>query len=206
ALYRELAGSEPTPVVLANQAVAVAMADSAEAGLAILDRLASQGRLDQWPQLHLARAELLRRLGCPDEATAAYELALAAGLPVAERDFIARRMADLRTGQSPGQSRAVRTDRAGRADSADDVRIVVIGAGFAGLNALDELGKLARGRRGKPTAPRVQLTLVDRNSYSTFQPLLYQVATAGLTSADVAYPAPTAVRKAGSSFRPGEGN
>lgn len=102
ALYRELARYEPTPVVLANQAVAVAMADSAEAGLAILDRLASQGRLDQWPQLHIARAELLRRLGCPDEATAAYELALAAGLPVAERDFIARRMADLRTGQSPG--------------------------------------------------------------------------------------------------------
>src|SRR5262249_45169167 len=95
-------------------------------------------------------------------------------------------------------------DRAGRAESADDVRIVVIGAGFAGLNALDELGKLARGRRGQPTAPRVQLTLVDRNSYSTFQPLLYQVATAGLTSADVAYPAWTAVRKAGSSFRPGE--
>jgi NADH dehydrogenase len=98
----------------------------------------------------------------------------------------------------------VPTDRAGRAGSADDVRIVVIGAGFAGLNALDELGKLARGRSGKPAAPRVQLTLVDRNSYSTFQPLLYQVATAGLTSADVAYPAWTAVRKAGSSFRQGE--
>jgi NADH:ubiquinone reductase (H+-translocating) len=96
------------------------------------------------------------------------------------------------------------TVRTGRADSADDVRIVVIGAGFAGLNALDELGKLARGRRGKPTAPRVQLTLVDRNSYSTFQPLLYQVATAGLTSADVAYPTWTAVRKAGASFRQGE--
>jgi RNA polymerase sigma-70 factor (ECF subfamily) len=97
ALYRELASYEPTPVVLANQAVAVAMADSAEAGLAILDRLASQGRLDQWPQLHIARAELLRRLGRPDAAAAAYQLALAAGLPVAERDFIACRMADLAT-------------------------------------------------------------------------------------------------------------
>jgi RNA polymerase sigma-70 factor, ECF subfamily len=98
ALYRELARYEPTPVVLANQAVAVAMADSAEAGLAILDRLASEGRLDRWPQLHIARAELLRRLGRPDDAAAAYELALAAGLPVAERDFIARRMADLAAG------------------------------------------------------------------------------------------------------------
>src|SRR5258708_17115022 len=95
-------------------------------------------------------------------------------------------------------------ERAGRADSTDDVRVVVVGAGFAGLNALDELGKPARSRRGEPAAPRVQVTLVDRNSYSTFQPLLYQVATAGLTSADVAYPAWTAVRKAGSGFRKGE--
>ncbi len=95
-------------------------------------------------------------------------------------------------------------ERAGRADSSDDVRIVVLGAGFAGLNALDELAKLARGRRTEPPAPRLRLTLVDRNSYSTFQPLLYQVATAGLTSADVAYPAWTAVRKAGSGFRKGE--
>src|SRR5262245_17114692 len=89
ALYRELVRYEPTPVVLANQAVAVAMADGAEAGLAILDRLASQGRLDHWPQLHIARGELLRGLGRPDAAAAAYELALAAGLPDAERDFIA---------------------------------------------------------------------------------------------------------------------
>ena len=98
ALYRELARYEQTPVVLANQAVAVAMADSAEAGLAILDRLVGQGRLDRWPHLHIARAELLRGLGRPDDAAAGYELALAAALPVAERDFIARRMADLTPG------------------------------------------------------------------------------------------------------------
>jgi RNA polymerase sigma-70 factor, ECF subfamily len=101
ALYRELVRYEPTPVVLANQAVAVAMADSAEAGLAILDRLASEGRLDRWPQLHIARAELLRRLGRRGAAAAAYELAIAAGppgLPAAERDYIARRVADLATG------------------------------------------------------------------------------------------------------------
>src|SRR5258705_10982252 len=96
-------------------------------------------------------------------------------------------------------------ERAGRADSSDDVRIVVLGAGFAGLNALDELAKLARGRRTEPPAPRLRLTLVDRNSYSTFQPLLYQVATAGLTSADVAYPALAAGRKAGSGVPQGEG-
>jgi NADH:ubiquinone reductase (H+-translocating) len=89
------------------------------------------------------------------------------------------------------------------AGRAGPVRIVVIGAGFAGLAALDELATLARNRRGKPGG-RVQLTLVDRNSYSTFQPLLYQVATAGLTAADVAYPAWTAVHKAASGFRKGE--
>ena len=98
ALYRELVRHEPTPVVLANQAVAVAMAEGPESGLAILDRLAEQGRLDRWPQLHIARAELLRRLGRGAEATAAYQLALAAGLPSAERDFISARMADTAAG------------------------------------------------------------------------------------------------------------
>jgi len=98
-------------------------------------------------------------------------------------------------------------DQAGPADTAGELRIVVVGAGFAGLNAIDELAKLAsprrRGRSGLADA-RVRVTLVDRNSYSTFQPLLYQVATAGLTSADVAYPAWTAVRKAQAGFLRGE--
>jgi len=75
-----------------------------------------------------------------------------------------------------------------------DLKIVIAGAGFAGLTALAKLGK----RRG------LHVTLVDRNSYSMFQPLLYQVATAGLTSADVAYPAWTAVHKAGAHFCKGE--
>ncbi|HEX5188657.1 MAG TPA: sigma-70 family RNA polymerase sigma factor [Streptosporangiaceae bacterium] len=98
ALYRELVRYEPTPVVLANQAVAVAMAESPESGLAILDRLAAEGRLEHWPQLHIARAELLRMLDRGAEAAGAYQLALAAGLPSAERDFIAARMADTAAG------------------------------------------------------------------------------------------------------------
>jgi NADH dehydrogenase len=73
------------------------------------------------------------------------------------------------------------------------VRVVVAGAGFGGLTAIDRLA----GRS-------LDVTLVDRNSYSTFQPLLYQVATAGLTSADVAYPLWTAARKAGAHFRKGD--
>lgn len=74
------------------------MAESPESGLAILDRLAEEGRLERWPQLHIARAELLRRLGRSAEATAAYELALTAGLPAPERDFITTRMAETSVG------------------------------------------------------------------------------------------------------------
>jgi NADH:ubiquinone reductase (H+-translocating) len=84
--------------------------------------------------------------------------------------------------------------RRGRARAAPDApRVVVIGAGFAGLSALHRLGRLP-----------VRATLVDRNAYSTFQPLLYQVATAGLTSSDVAYPLWTAARKARARFHKGE--
>jgi NADH dehydrogenase len=94
-------------------------------------------------------------------------------------------------------------DLAEPADAAGDLRIVVAGAGFAGLTALSELARLRRRHRW-PASSRVRVTLVDRNAYSTFQPLLYQVATAGLTAADVAYPAWTAVRKAGAHLRKGE--
>lgn len=59
-------------------------------------RLAEDGRLDRWIQLHVARAELLARLGRCEAARDAYQAALAAAeLPVAERDFIARRLAGL---------------------------------------------------------------------------------------------------------------
>jgi len=71
-------------------------------------------------------------------------------------------------------------------------RVVVAGGGFGGLSVLDRLARRS-----------LHVTLVDANSYSTFQPLLYQVATAGLTSADVAYPLWSAARKAGAHFRKG---
>ncbi|MGA3215012.1 MAG: NAD(P)/FAD-dependent oxidoreductase [Acidimicrobiales bacterium] len=56
-------------------------------------------------------------------------------------------------------------------------RVVVIGAGFAGLAACEALAKT-----------EVDIVLVDRHNYNTFQPLLYQVATAGLNPGDIAYP------------------
>src|ERR1700722_10609074 len=70
--------------------------------------------------------------------------------------------------------------------------VVIIGGGFAGLSALNALA----------SAP-LAVTLVDRNVYSTFQPLLYQVATAGLTSSDVAYPLWSVTRKTGARFHKG---
>jgi NADH dehydrogenase len=56
-------------------------------------------------------------------------------------------------------------------------RIVIIGGGFGGLKAAESLARLP-----------VQIILVDRKNHHTFQPLLYQVATAGLSPADIAAP------------------
>src|SRR5271169_4619245 len=56
-------------------------------------------------------------------------------------------------------------------------RVVIVGAGFGGLNAARSLAK----------GP-VQITVIDRRNYHTFQPLLYQVATAGLSPGEIASP------------------
>lgn len=57
-------------------------------------------------------------------------------------------------------------------------RVVIIGAGFAGLAAAQTLG----------SQPGIEVTVLDRRNYHLFQPLLYQVATAGLNPADIASP------------------
>jgi RNA polymerase sigma-70 factor (ECF subfamily) len=92
-LYSELARYEPTPVTEANRAVAVAMAGQPAAGLGILD---AQGtRLARWPQFHIARAELLRKLDRPGEAREAYRAALRLALAHPERAYLERRLAEL---------------------------------------------------------------------------------------------------------------
>lgn len=55
--------------------------------------------------------------------------------------------------------------------------VVIVGGGFAGLNAAKSLAKLP-----------VRVTLLDRNNYHLFQPLLYQVAMAGLSPGNIAAP------------------
>ena len=79
-------------MVEANRAVAVAMAEGPAAGLVILDAVAHHPQLRQWPQLHLARADLLTRLGRATEAVAAYQAALQLEPAAPERRFIARRI------------------------------------------------------------------------------------------------------------------
>jgi len=57
-------------------------------------------------------------------------------------------------------------------------RVIIIGAGFAGLTAAQALAK----------HKHIETTLIDRNNYHTFTPLLYQVATCGLDPSSIAYP------------------
>ncbi len=65
--------------------------------------------------------------------------------------------------------------------------VVIVGGGFAGLNAAKKLG----GRRD------VRVTLIDRQNYHLFQPLLYQVAMAGLSPADIATPIRSVLARCG---------
>ncbi len=94
-LYDDLLRVEPSPVHEANRAVAIAMSEGPAAGLVILDALAHDPQLARWPQLHIARADLLRRSGRPAEAYEAYGRALQLEPAAAERRFIEARRAEL---------------------------------------------------------------------------------------------------------------
>ena len=91
ALYDRLARLDPSPIVALNRAVAVAELDGPEVALALVDRLPLEG-YHAW---HVARADLLRRLGRTAEARAAYDAALAATANSAERAYLTRRRGEL---------------------------------------------------------------------------------------------------------------
>jgi RNA polymerase sigma-70 factor, ECF subfamily len=74
------------------------MADSLESALAWMDRLDAAGGLPSYHLLPAARADVLRRLGRPVEAAAAYERALALVTNPAERRYLSRRLAGVRGG------------------------------------------------------------------------------------------------------------
>src|SRR5216684_8222651 len=74
-------------------------------------------------------------------------------------------------------SRSLETPMASSLMTSRKPRVVIVGAGFGGLSAAKALAGTA-----------FDVTLIDRHNYHLFQPLLYQVATAGLSPADIAAP------------------
>ena len=103
-LYGLLMEMNPSPVVDLNRAVAIAMAHGPEEGLAIMDRIEGSGLLGNYKWLYSARADLLRRLSRYEEATAAYQRALALSENEVERSFLGRRLAEAEQGSSsPGK-------------------------------------------------------------------------------------------------------
>jgi RNA polymerase sigma-70 factor (ECF subfamily) len=95
ALYGELARLVPSATVALNRAVAVAMADGPDAGLRLVEGLAGDEALAGSHLLHSTRADLLRRLGRPGEAAAAYRQARALAPTTAEQRFLDRRLSEL---------------------------------------------------------------------------------------------------------------
>ncbi|MDZ4367101.1 MAG: RNA polymerase sigma factor [Afipia sp.] len=96
ALYGVLLRLDRSPVIALNRAVAVAMRDGAEAGLALVDELLAQGELADYRFAHATRADLCRRLGRTADARSAYERALALSQQEPERRFLRQRLAELR--------------------------------------------------------------------------------------------------------------
>jgi RNA polymerase sigma-70 factor (ECF subfamily) len=94
ALYSELRRYIDSPITRLNHAVALSFAASPQGGLRLLEPLAEE--LSAYGPFHLARADMLRRSGEVEAAEAAYRAALALTQNKVERDFIQRRMAELR--------------------------------------------------------------------------------------------------------------
>jgi RNA polymerase sigma-70 factor (ECF subfamily) len=94
-LYDVLRRADPSPVIELNRAVAVAMRDGPEGGLALIDQMLARGELTEYRLAHAARAELCRRLGRTADARASYARALALTRLEPERRFLERQLASL---------------------------------------------------------------------------------------------------------------
>jgi RNA polymerase sigma-70 factor (ECF subfamily) len=94
-LYDALSRMEPSPIIDLNRAIAVAMRDGPEAGLALVDDILASGELEDYHLVHAARADLCRRLGRKVEARESYERALALAKQEPERRFLRKRLREL---------------------------------------------------------------------------------------------------------------
>jgi RNA polymerase sigma-70 factor (ECF subfamily) len=95
-LYEYLFAVMPTPVVALNRAIATAEVEGPAAALATLDAIAAD--LDTYHLLHAARGTMLRRLGQPDAARAAFERAAQLAATETDRRFLAQRLQELAEG------------------------------------------------------------------------------------------------------------
>jgi RNA polymerase sigma-70 factor (ECF subfamily) len=96
ALYDLLLRAEPSPVVELNRAVAVAMRDGPDTGLALIDALLARGELGDYYLAHSARADLCRRAGNAAEARKSYRRALELTQQDSERRFLQKRLEELK--------------------------------------------------------------------------------------------------------------
>lgn len=88
ALYDHLVRLDPSPIVALNRAIAIAELDGPQVALAAVDRL--EGPLAGYHAYHATRAELLRRLGCSQEARVAYDRAIELAGNTAETAYLTR--------------------------------------------------------------------------------------------------------------------
>ncbi|PKB65200.1 MAG: RNA polymerase subunit sigma-24 [SAR202 cluster bacterium Io17-Chloro-G2] len=95
ALYGTLSQMTPSAIVELNRAVAVAMSQGIEQGLALIDRLGASGGLDGYYYYHAARADLLRRLNKSAEAAQAYRHAKSLTGNQSELAYLERRLAEV---------------------------------------------------------------------------------------------------------------
>jgi RNA polymerase sigma-70 factor, ECF subfamily len=96
ALYALLLRLHPSPVVALNHAAAVAMGERLDRGLRLIEQLEATGELQGFHLLPAAKADILRRLGRPAQAAAAYEQALQLVTQDAERRYLERRLREVR--------------------------------------------------------------------------------------------------------------
>ena len=96
ALYDVLLLADQSPVIELNRAAAMAMRDGPATGLALIDAILVRGDLSDYLPVHVARADLCRRLGRVDEAIVSYERALELAKQEPEKRFISRRLRELR--------------------------------------------------------------------------------------------------------------